>query len=54
MQTQPFRAALVLLTDALARQNPADVIGEIRSGGVINDLTDAATPGIRCRYVCQG
>jgi len=33
------RAALVLLADALARQDAAEVLGSIRSGEVISDLT---------------
>ena len=39
-QTHAYRAALVLLADALARQDPAAVIGYIRGGSVISDLTD--------------
>jgi hypothetical protein len=38
--THAYRAALVLLADALARQDPAVVITEIRAGGVISDLTN--------------
>ena len=39
-QTHAYRAGLVLLADALARQDPAAVIAEIRAGGLISDLTD--------------
>ena len=39
-QTHAYRAALVLLADALARQDPAGVIGYIRGGSVISDLTN--------------
>ena len=39
-QTHAYCAALVLLADALARQDPAGVIGYIRGGSVISDLTD--------------
>ena len=38
--THAYRAALVLLADALARQDPAAVIAEIKAGGVISDLTN--------------
>ena len=46
-QTHAYRAALVLLADALARQDPAGVIGYIRGGSVISDLTDVMHRRIR-------
>jgi uncharacterized membrane protein (UPF0136 family) len=38
-QTHAYRAALVLLADALARQDPAGVMGYIREGSAISDLS---------------
>ena len=39
-QTKAYRAALVLLADALARQDAAAVIRSIRAGEVILDLDE--------------
>ena len=39
-QTRAYRAALVLLADALARQDAAAVISSIRAGEVILDLDE--------------
>lgn len=39
-QTHAYRAALVLLADALARQNPTEVMTAIREGYPIRDLID--------------
>jgi hypothetical protein len=39
-QTKAYRAALVLLADALARQDAAAVISSIRAGEVILDLDE--------------
>jgi len=39
-QTHAYRAALVLLADALARQNPTEVMTAIREGHPIRDLVD--------------
>ena len=39
-QTHAYRAALVLLADALARQKPTEVMRAIREGYPIRDLVD--------------
>ena len=55
-QTHAYRAALVLLADALARPDPAAVIAEIRTGGLISDLTNVMSADIRTLLpdVCRG